>query len=189
MVEAQKQTSERSLPSRPSVINPRAFWALTVKPFLTQSYKNTRTFLLLIVHCKFASQSCTPQIVLTASMTTIRHPRGAFQALGKARRFSTSSTCASARPSNRPPPQSQPTTEVNKRDQSTAAALKPRPAPSPAFNRDNAQFQKDASQRSLFRPQEMDHTFVGKKGGEIFHEMMLRQGVKHVCMYCSARRP
>ena len=28
----------------------------------------------------------------------------------------------------------------------------------------------------------MDHSFVGMKGGEIFHEMMLRQGVKHICM-------
>jgi len=29
----------------------------------------------------------------------------------------------------------------------------------------------------------MDHSFVGMKGGEIFHEMMLRQGVKHVFGY------
>jgi acetolactate synthase-1/2/3 large subunit len=27
----------------------------------------------------------------------------------------------------------------------------------------------------------MDHSFVGMTGGEIFHEMMLRQGVKHIC--------
>ena len=27
----------------------------------------------------------------------------------------------------------------------------------------------------------MDHSFVGLSGGEIFHEMMLRQGVKHIC--------
>lgn len=32
-----------------------------------------------------------------------------------------------------------------------------------------------------FRQPEMDHSFVGMTGGEIFHEMMLRQGVKHVC--------
>lgn len=25
--------------------------------------------------------------------------------------------------------------------------------------------------------------FVGLSGGEIFHEMMLRQGVKHVCQF------
>lgn len=29
----------------------------------------------------------------------------------------------------------------------------------------------------------MDHSFVGMKGGEIFHEMMLRQGVKHIFGY------
>jgi acetolactate synthase-1/2/3 large subunit len=29
----------------------------------------------------------------------------------------------------------------------------------------------------------MDHSFVGMKGGEIFHEMMIRQGVKHIFGY------
>jgi acetolactate synthase-1/2/3 large subunit len=28
-----------------------------------------------------------------------------------------------------------------------------------------------------------DHSFVGMSGGQIFHEMMLRQGVKHVFGY------
>ena len=28
-----------------------------------------------------------------------------------------------------------------------------------------------------------DDRFVGMTGGEIFHEMMLRQGVKHVCKF------
>lgn len=37
-----------------------------------------------------------------------------------------------------------------------------------------------------FRQPEMDHSFVGMTGGEIFHEMMLRQNVKHVCMYLAA---
>lgn len=32
----------------------------------------------------------------------------------------------------------------------------------------------------------MDHSFVGMKGGEIFHEMMLRHNVKHVCEFLSA---
>ena len=34
----------------------------------------------------------------------------------------------------------------------------------------------------------MDHSFVGLSGGEIFHEMMLRQGVKHICKYCNCFR-
>jgi hypothetical protein len=29
----------------------------------------------------------------------------------------------------------------------------------------------------------MDHSFVGMTGGQIFHEMMLRQGVKHICTF------
>jgi acetolactate synthase-1/2/3 large subunit len=29
----------------------------------------------------------------------------------------------------------------------------------------------------------MDHSFVGMTGGQIFHEMMLRHGVKHVCTW------
>lgn len=28
---------------------------------------------------------------------------------------------------------------------------------------------------------DLPHRFIGMSGGEIFHEMMLRQGVKHVC--------
>ncbi len=26
------------------------------------------------------------------------------------------------------------------------------------------------------------HSFIGMTGGAIFHEMMLRQGVKHICL-------
>lgn len=35
----------------------------------------------------------------------------------------------------------------------------------------------DLTARSIVMP----FSFVGLSGGEIFHEMMLRQGVKHVC--------
>lgn len=64
-----------------------------------------------------------------------------------------------------------------KRTQSTAAAQPAeRPVPSPAFNRDDPAPQV----ASRYAPQ-MDHSFVGMKGGEIFHEMMLRHGVKHIC--------
>ena len=38
-----------------------------------------------------------------------------------------------------------------------------------------------------FRQPEMDHSFVGMTGGEIFHEMMLRHNVEHVCMYNTRR--
>ncbi|OCK76666.1 acetolactate synthase mitochondrial precursor [Lepidopterella palustris CBS 459.81] len=73
--------------------------------------------------------------------------------------------------------------ESPKRPQSTAAAAattqEPRARPSPAFNRDDY----DVQLLRPFQQREMDHSFVGMKGGEIFHEMMLRQGVKHIFGY------
>ena len=72
------------------------------------------------------------------------------------------------------------------REQSTAAAPagapQSRPAPSPAFNRDSPK-RNQPSPLQPYRPQEMDHTFVGMTGGQIFHEMMLRHQVKHVFGY------
>ncbi|KAF2500244.1 acetolactate synthase mitochondrial precursor [Lophium mytilinum] len=74
--------------------------------------------------------------------------------------------------------------DIPKRPQSTAAtatAPESRARPSPAFNRDN-----DWSEPSPLRPfrqAELDHSFVGMTGGDIFHEMMLRHGVKHVFGY------
>lgn len=56
-----------------------------------------------------------------------------------------------------------------------------RAVPSPAFNRQDAQRYNDISPLQPFRQPEMDHSFVGMNGGQIFHEMMLRHGVKHVC--------
>ena len=52
--------------------------------------------------------------------------------------------------------------------------------PSPAFNRDETRM-RDVQPLQPYRQPEMDHSFVGMKGGEIFHEMMLRHDVKHVC--------
>ncbi|KAF2178816.1 acetolactate synthase [Zopfia rhizophila CBS 207.26] len=69
-----------------------------------------------------------------------------------------------------------------KRPQSTTAAAtqqEPRSRPSPAFNREDY----DVQPLRPYRQPEMDHSFVGMKGGEIFHEMMLRQGVKHIFGY------
>lgn len=68
------------------------------------------------------------------------------------------------------------------RPQSTAAAAtktEPRARPSPAFNRDDWH---DVQPLKPYRQPEMDHSFIGMTGGEIFHEMMLRQNVKHICM-------
>ncbi|KAK4121591.1 acetolactate synthase [Parathielavia appendiculata] len=78
-----------------------------------------------------------------------------------------------------------PTTNV--RNQSTTAAPTPtateaRPKPSPSFNA----APKDRSHvQPLVNPRknDMDESFIGKTGGEIFHEMMLRHGVKHIFGY------
>merc|ERR1712169_154111 len=56
-----------------------------------------------------------------------------------------------------------------------------RPLPSPAFNND---FRRNEPSPLVNRQQpELDESFIGKTGGEIFHEMMLRQGVKHIFGY------
>ncbi|KAH7345918.1 acetolactate synthase mitochondrial precursor [Pyrenochaeta sp. MPI-SDFR-AT-0127] len=70
-----------------------------------------------------------------------------------------------------------------KRPQSTAAAAtqsQARARPSPAFNREDY---SDVQPLKPYRAPAMDHSFVGMTGGEIFHEMMLRQGVKHIFGY------
>lgn len=63
----------------------------------------------------------------------------------------------------------------------TNCSRQSRPIPSPAFNQD---FQRPAPSPLLNRQlPELDDSFVGLSGGEIFHEMMLRQGVKHIFGY------
>ncbi|KAM0804215.1 acetolactate synthase [Usnea florida] len=75
------------------------------------------------------------------------------------------------------------TADTTRRDQSTAAATAPqtRPVPSPAFNQETRRNNVHPLQN--VRRQEMDDSFVGLSGGAIFHEMMLRHGVKHVFGY------
>ncbi|KAG9230675.1 putative acetolactate synthase catalytic subunit, mitochondrial [Amylocarpus encephaloides] len=62
----------------------------------------------------------------------------------------------------------------------SATSPQPRERPSPAFNHSTSR-QDNPLQHG--RQPEMDESFIGKTGGEIFHEMMLRQGVKHVFGY------
>jgi len=120
-------------------------------------------------------------------MLPAKQARGALQCLNKARRFSSSAPAAALSPYRKT---TQTTTsktgkEVSKRGQATqAAATHERPVAAPAFNIQDTRYN---DVQPLNRPNvpELDHSFVGMKGGEIFHEMMLRQGVKHVCMYFS----
>lgn len=114
-----------------------------------------------------------------------RRARGTLQCLNKARRFSTSAPVAAVTPIRKTvqSTQSKVATETSKRTQSTAAtATAERPVPSPAFNRDDSR-RNEVSPLRPYKSQELDHSFVGMTGGEIFHEMMLRQDVKHICMH------
>ncbi|KAI9872028.1 MAG: Acetolactate synthase, mitochondrial [Pleopsidium flavum] len=56
-----------------------------------------------------------------------------------------------------------------------------RPVPSPAFNQESRRNEVQPLQNAKLP--EMDESFIGLSGGEIFHEMMLRQNVKHVFGY------
>ncbi|BFZ58723.1 Acetolactate synthase, mitochondrial [Savitreella phatthalungensis] len=65
------------------------------------------------------------------------------------------------------------------------AAAEARPTPAPSFNTTPAPSQKNSPLAQLKRnkPNDMDDSFIGMSGGQIFHEMLLRQGVKHVFGY------
>lgn len=106
----------------------------------------------------------------------------AIQGLKGSRAFSHSAQRPAVSPFKRPAQVA--TAKVVKDDvrrpQSTAAAATQtaaRTRPAPAFNREDYNVQP----LKPYRAPEMDHSFVGMTGGEIFHEMMLRQGVKHIC--------
>jgi acetolactate synthase-1/2/3 large subunit len=87
------------------------------------------------------------------------------------------------RPSAPSTPASKSPSESNTRPQSTAATqLKTRPLPSLAFNRDDSKW-GDVQPLARKQNTQLDHSFVGMTGGEIFHEMMLRHGVKHIFGY------
>ncbi|KAK5107393.1 Acetolactate synthase, mitochondrial [Meristemomyces frigidus] len=118
--------------------------------------------------------------------------RKALQCLPRARRFSTTPASAAVSPYRRStqaqPQQQQQTSRRNVSDTATrSAAVSPavapqRAVPSPAFNRDENRL-RDVQPLRPFQQPDMDHSFVGMTGGQIFHEMMLRQGVKHVFGY------
>ncbi|KAJ4994171.1 acetolactate synthase [Stagonosporopsis vannaccii] len=108
----------------------------------------------------------------------------AIAAIKGTRSFSSSAVRAQASPLPRPA-QAAAAKPVNEhvRTQSTAAAASqtpPRARPAPAFNREDY---GSVQPLKPYRAPEMDHSFVGMTGGQIFHEMMLRQGVKHIFGY------
>ncbi|OTA30800.1 Acetolactate synthase catalytic subunit, mitochondrial [Hortaea werneckii EXF-2000] len=125
-----------------------------------------------------------------ATMLSAQPAKKAIQSLPRARRFSSTPAPAAVSPYKRTTQsQTQQSTRRNvsasskQSAQAQAATAPQRAVPSPAFNRDDQNRMRDVQPLQPFRQPEMDHSFVGMKGGEIFHEMMLRQGVKHVFGY------
>ncbi|PSN66843.1 acetolactate synthase [Corynespora cassiicola Philippines] len=107
----------------------------------------------------------------------------AIQALRATRAFSTSTPRPAVSPYRTAAQATAPklVKENAKRPQSTAAAApkEDRARPAPAFNRED----HDIQPLKPYKSPEMDHSFVGMTGGEIFHEMMLRHDVKHIFGY------
>jgi acetolactate synthase-1/2/3 large subunit len=99
----------------------------------------------------------------------------ALRALNQTRSFTKTTAFAAIKATKKTP--------GNQRNQATtSAAPAVRDIPSPGFNtadRDRSHVQPLADSRGPA----MDESFIGKTGGEIFHEMMLRRGVKHVFGY------
>ncbi|EPS29798.1 hypothetical protein PDE_04748 [Penicillium oxalicum 114-2] len=113
-------------------------------------------------------------------MMPLRPSRTALRAIhlqrhvASSRRSFTTSLVASAASPHRSSPQ--------KRAQSTATATADsRPAPSPAFNQEP--HRNEVSPLQNRQLPELDDSMVGMSGGEIFHEMMLRLGVKQIFGY------
>lgn len=117
----------------------------------------------------------------------------AFQCLPKARHFSTTPAPAAISPYRKQSAQTAQTAQPARRNvsdtasrpaQAAAATQTQRTVPSPAFNRD---IEPKPQPLQPFRQPEMDHSFIGMTGGQIFHEMMLRHGVKHICELYTGR--
>ncbi|KEZ46816.1 Acetolactate synthase [Scedosporium apiospermum] len=108
-----------------------------------------------------------------------RHAVTALRATAQpaaSRSFISSSAVAAVSPPRKP------VSGTRRHTTATSNASRARPTPSPSFNIES----KDRSHVQPLvnpRPTEMDESFIGKTGGEIFHEMMLRHGVKHIFGY------
>ncbi|EXJ57437.1 acetolactate synthase I/II/III large subunit [Cladophialophora yegresii CBS 114405] len=122
---------------------------------------------------------------MATKMTAIRPGSSAIRSMSRRRPscsqpFSSTAPAAALSPYRK---SSKPSPENSKRPATTAAAQaqSSRPIPSPAFNHD---FRRHEPSPLINRQvPELDDSFVGLSGGEIFHEMMLRQGVKHIFGY------
>ncbi|KAM0433299.1 hypothetical protein ACHAPT_004175 [Fusarium lateritium] len=106
-------------------------------------------------------------------MLRTRQAAKAIRAVAHARSFTTTSAAAAIQPPKK--------ITTGQRNQTTTAPAPARDIPSPAFNAEKNQNHV----QPLVNPRknDMDESFIGKTGGEIFHEMMLRHGVKHIFGY------
>ncbi|KAG6176889.1 hypothetical protein E4U22_003632, partial [Claviceps purpurea] len=110
-------------------------------------------------------------------MLRSRQASKALQAAAQTRSFTSTTSPAAVKVSRKVP--------SGQRSQATAAAAtssapRVRAVPSPSFNTDSQSHVQPLANRT--KP-DMDESFIGKTGGEIFHEMMLRQNVKHIFGY------
>ncbi|KAF4966509.1 hypothetical protein FZEAL_10644 [Fusarium zealandicum] len=106
-------------------------------------------------------------------MLRTRQATKAIRAVAHARSFTTTTAPAALQTPKK--------ITTGQRNQTTTAAAPARAIPSSGFNTEKNQ----SNVQPLINPRknEMDESFIGKTGGEIFHEMMLRHGVKHVFGY------
>ncbi|KAH9909211.1 acetolactate synthase [Xylariomycetidae sp. FL2044] len=74
-------------------------------------------------------------------------------------------------------------TGIRNQATSAQATAQIRDAPAPNFNTIGTKDRGHVQPLVNPRIPEMDESFIGKTGGEIFHEMMLRRGVKHIFGY------
>ncbi|KPI41007.1 Acetolactate synthase catalytic subunit, mitochondrial [Cyphellophora attinorum] len=123
---------------------------------------------------------------MATKMLPIRQGTSAIRSLSKRRpscsqSFSTTTPAAAVSPYRKSQKHIS-KNETTKRPATTAAAPAPnqRPIPAPAFNQDH---RNEPSPLVNRQAPELDDSFVGLSGGQIFHEMMLRQGVKHIFGY------
>ncbi|UPL04340.1 hypothetical protein LCI18_015274 [Fusarium solani-melongenae] len=106
-------------------------------------------------------------------MLRTRQAAKAIRAVAHTRSFTTTSAIAAIQTPKK--------ITTGQRNQTTSAPAPARDVPSPAFNAEKNQ----SHVQPLVNPRknDMDESFIGKTGGEIFHEMMLRHGVKHIFGY------
>ncbi|KAI0854419.1 acetolactate synthase mitochondrial precursor [Daldinia vernicosa] len=94
------------------------------------------------------------------------------------RRFLTTSSISSVVPTKKNAP-----TGVRSQATSAQSSAQVRPTPASSFNTTDTKDRNYVQPLVNPRAPEMDESFIGKTGGEIFHEMMLRRGVKHIFGY------